>query len=89
MPAGYIRKRLSASLSRQLTVDYDYVWFVPSGAVKEDLPPGRRWSRTRADPERRQADRPIVRLISLSTGAQMLIAAINEIDAAVIAAVGR
>ncbi|WP_313479624.1 LysR substrate-binding domain-containing protein, partial [Atlantibacter hermannii] len=28
---------LSASLSRQLTVDYDYVWFVPSGAVKEDL----------------------------------------------------
>lgn len=28
---------LSASLSRQLTVDYDYVWFVPSGAVKDDL----------------------------------------------------
>ncbi|WP_058910178.1 LysR substrate-binding domain-containing protein [Entomohabitans teleogrylli] len=28
---------LSASLSRQLTLEYDYVWFVPSGAVKEDL----------------------------------------------------
>ncbi len=31
---------LSASLSRQLTVDFDYVWFVPSGAVKEDLRQG-------------------------------------------------
>ncbi|WBM68866.1 pca operon transcription factor PcaQ [Buttiauxella sp. WJP83] len=31
---------LSASLSRQLTVDYNYVWFVPSGAVKEDLRQG-------------------------------------------------
>lgn len=31
---------LSASLSRQLTVEYDYVWFVPSGAVKEDLHQG-------------------------------------------------
>ncbi|UMX92470.1 hypothetical protein MJ581_08190 [Escherichia coli] len=30
---GCIRA-LSASLSRQLTVEYDYVWFVPSGAVK-------------------------------------------------------
>ncbi|MDR3103136.1 MAG: LysR family transcriptional regulator [Yokenella regensburgei] len=36
MPAGCI-ETLSASLSRQLTVDYDYVWFVPSGAVKDDL----------------------------------------------------
>ncbi|EPP1010596.1 LysR substrate-binding domain-containing protein, partial [Salmonella enterica] len=36
MPAGCI-ETLSAPLSRQLTVDYDYVWFVPSGAVKEDL----------------------------------------------------
>ncbi len=42
MPAGCI-ETLSASLSRQLTVDYDYVWFVPSGAVKEDLA-RRRWS---------------------------------------------
>ncbi len=31
---------LSASLSRQLTVDFDYVWFVPSGAVKADLRQG-------------------------------------------------
>ncbi|AFJ47122.1 LysR substrate-binding domain-containing protein [Shimwellia blattae] len=31
---------LSASLSRQLTIDYDYVWFVPSGAVKDDLRQG-------------------------------------------------
>ena len=36
MPTGCI-ETLSASLSRQLTVDYNYVWFVPSGAVKEDL----------------------------------------------------
>ena len=36
MPSGCI-ETLSASLSRQLTVDYDYVWFVPSGAVREDL----------------------------------------------------
>lgn len=55
MPAGCI-ETLSASLSRQLTVDYDYVWFVPSGAVKEDL---RRDAGliTRADPERGRADR--------------------------------
>ena len=36
MPAGCI-ETLSASLSRQLKVDFDYVWFVPSGAVKDDL----------------------------------------------------
>ena len=36
MPAGCI-ETLSASLSRQLTVEFDYVWFVPSGAVKDDL----------------------------------------------------
>ncbi|MDA8479012.1 LysR substrate-binding domain-containing protein [Citrobacter sp. Awk 4] len=36
MPSGCI-ETLSASLSRQLTVDYDYVWFVPSGAVRDDL----------------------------------------------------
>ena len=39
LPPGCI-ETLSASLSRQLTVDYDYVWFVPSGAVKEDLRQG-------------------------------------------------
>jgi hypothetical protein len=27
----------STSLARQLALRYDYVWFVPSGAVKEDL----------------------------------------------------
>lgn len=36
LPTGCI-ETLSASLSRQLTVEYDYVWFVPSGAVKDDL----------------------------------------------------
>ncbi|MBG2639992.1 LysR family transcriptional regulator [Klebsiella michiganensis] len=36
IPSGCI-ETLSASLSRQLTVDYDYVWFVPAGAVKDDL----------------------------------------------------
>ncbi|WLI77443.1 LysR substrate-binding domain-containing protein [Kosakonia sp. H02] len=36
LPSGCI-ETLSASLSRQLTVEYDYVWFVPSGAVKDDL----------------------------------------------------
>lgn len=39
LPSGCI-ETLSASLSRQLTVDFDYVWFVPSGAVKEDLRQG-------------------------------------------------
>ncbi|RJT27186.1 pca operon transcription factor PcaQ [Buttiauxella izardii] len=39
MPATCV-ETLSASLSRQLTVDYNYVWFVPSGAVKEDLRQG-------------------------------------------------
>lgn len=39
LPSGCI-ETLSASLSRQLTVDYDYVWFVPSGAVKDDLRQG-------------------------------------------------
>lgn len=56
MPAGCI-ETLSASLSRQLTVDYDYVWFVPSGAVKEDLRQATLVSITRADPERGRADR--------------------------------
>ncbi|HBC81526.1 LysR substrate-binding domain-containing protein [Pseudescherichia vulneris] len=36
LPSGCI-ETLSASLSRQLTVEYNYVWFVPSGAVKDDL----------------------------------------------------
>lgn len=56
MPAGCI-ETLSASLSRQLTVDYDYVWFVPSGAVKGRSSPGDAGLITRADPERGRADR--------------------------------
>ena len=39
MPAGCV-ETLSASLSRQLTVEYNYVWFVPFGAVKDDLRQG-------------------------------------------------
>lgn len=39
LPATCV-ETLSASLSRQLTVGFNYVWFVPSGAVKEDLQHG-------------------------------------------------
>ncbi|EEH7584073.1 LysR family transcriptional regulator, partial [Salmonella enterica] len=75
MPAGCI-ETLSASLSRQLTVDYDYVWFVPSGAVKEDL---RQATLVSLPVPTQSAGEPIGILtrvdIPLSTGAQMLIAA--------------
>ncbi|KAA0422847.1 LysR substrate-binding domain-containing protein [Salmonella enterica] len=78
MPAGCI-ETLSASLSRQLTVDYDYVWFVPSGAVKEDL---RQATLVSLPVPTQRAGEPIGRLtrvdIPLSTGAQMLIAAIRK-----------
>ncbi|ECG1419589.1 TPA_asm: LysR family transcriptional regulator [Salmonella enterica subsp. salamae serovar 58:d:z6] len=78
MPAGYI-ETLSASLSRQLTVDYDYVWFVPSGAVKEDL---RQATLVSLPVPTQSAGEPIGILtrvdIPLSTGAQMLIAAIRK-----------
>lgn len=78
MPAGCI-KTLSASLSRQLTVDYDYVWFVPSGAVKEDL---RQATLVSLPVPTQSAGEPIGILtrvdIPLSTGAQMLIAAIRK-----------
>ncbi|EBS3578389.1 TPA_asm: LysR family transcriptional regulator, partial [Salmonella enterica subsp. enterica serovar Typhimurium] len=77
MPAGCI-ETLSASLSRQLTVDYDYVWFVPSGAVKEDL---RQATLVSLPVPTQSAGEPIGILtrvdIPLSTGAQMLIAAIR------------
>ncbi|MGK9174989.1 LysR family transcriptional regulator [Yokenella regensburgei] len=39
LPTGCI-ETLSASLSRQLTANFDYVWFVPSGAVRNDLRQG-------------------------------------------------
>ena len=63
MPAGCI-ETLSASLSRQLTVDFDYVWFVPSGAVKDDLRanrpadrhPGRRRAHRHFNPRRCDTD---------------------------------
>ncbi|EBB9194805.1 LysR family transcriptional regulator [Salmonella enterica subsp. enterica serovar Stockholm] len=78
MPAGCI-ETLSASLSRQLTVDYDYVWFVPSGAVKEDL---RQATMVSLPVPTQSAGEPIGILtrvdIPLSTGAQMLIAAIRK-----------
>ncbi|EGX4941771.1 LysR family transcriptional regulator [Salmonella enterica] len=78
MPAGCI-ETLSASLSRQLTVDYDYVWFVPSGAVKEDL---RQATLVSLPVPTQSAGEPIGILtrvdIQLSTGAQMLIAAIRK-----------
>ncbi|EHP9221940.1 LysR substrate-binding domain-containing protein [Salmonella enterica] len=78
MPAGCI-ETLSASLSRQLTVDYDYVWFVPSGAVKEDL---RQATLVSLPVPTQSACEPIGILtrvdIPLSTGAQMLIAAIRK-----------
>ncbi|EAW7715773.1 LysR family transcriptional regulator [Salmonella enterica] len=78
MPAGCI-ETLSASLSRQLTVDYDYVWFVPSGAVKEDL---RQATLVSLPVPTQSAGEPIGILtrvdMPLSTGAQMLIAAIRK-----------
>ncbi|EIC3481995.1 LysR family transcriptional regulator [Salmonella enterica subsp. enterica serovar Poona] len=78
MPAGCI-ETLSASLSRQLTVDYGYVWFVPSGAVKEDL---RQATLVSLPVPTQSAGEPIGILtrvdIPLSTGAQMLIAAIRK-----------
>ncbi|HCL5254994.1 TPA: LysR family transcriptional regulator [Salmonella enterica] len=78
MPAGCI-ETLSASLSRQLTVDYDYVWFVPSGAVKEDL---RQATLVSLPVPTQSAGEPIGILtrvdIPLSTGTQMLIAAIRK-----------
>ncbi|EDQ2185827.1 LysR family transcriptional regulator [Salmonella enterica] len=78
MPAGCI-ETLSASLSRQLTVDYDYVWFVPSGAVKEDF---RQATLVSLPVPTQSAGEPIGILtrvdIPLSTGAQMLIAAIRK-----------
>lgn len=70
---------LSASLSRQLTVDYNYVWFVPSGAVKEDL----RQGTLSALPVATQgAGEPIGILTRvdtpLSSGAQTLLASIRK-----------
>ncbi|WP_270829672.1 pca operon transcription factor PcaQ [Escherichia fergusonii] len=78
IPDGCI-ETLSASLSRQLTVDYDYVWFVPSGAVKEDL---RQGSLLALPVPTQGAGEPIGILTrvdaQLSSGAQILISAIRK-----------
>lgn len=78
LPATCI-ETLSASLSRQLTVDYNYVWFVPSGAVKEDL---RQGTLTALPVATQGAGEPIgilTRVDSpLSSGAQTLLASIRK-----------
>ena len=78
LPSGCI-ETLSASLSRQLTVDYDYVWFVPSGAVKDDL---RRGVLTALPVTSPGAGEPIGILTRvdapLSEGAQTLLSAIRK-----------
>ncbi|RRY69753.1 LysR family transcriptional regulator [Klebsiella pneumoniae] len=78
MPAGCI-ETLSASLSRQLPVDFDYVWFVPSGAVKDDL---RRGVLTALPIATQGAGEPIGILTrvdaTLTPGTQTLLSAIRK-----------
>ena len=78
MPAGCI-ETLYASLSRQLTVDFDYVWFVPSGAVKDDL---RRGVLTALPIATQGAGEPIGILTrvdaTLTPGTQTLLSAIRK-----------
>ena len=78
MPAGCI-ETFSASLSRQLTVDFDYVWFVPSGAVKDDL---RRGVLTALPIATQGAGEPIGILTrvdaTLTPGTQTLLSAIRK-----------
>lgn len=78
IPSGCI-ETLSASLSRQLTVDYDYVWFVPSGAVKDDL---RRGLLAALPVPTQGAGEPIGILTrvdaSLTAGTQTLLSAIRK-----------
>lgn len=78
MPAGCI-ETLSASLSRQVTVDFDYVWFVPSGAVKDDL---RRGVLTALPIATQGAGEPIGILTrvdaTLTPGTQTLLSAIRK-----------
>ncbi|HBR2769366.1 TPA: LysR family transcriptional regulator [Klebsiella pneumoniae] len=78
MPAGCI-ETLSASLSRQLTVDFDYVWFVPSGTVKDDL---RRGVLTALPIATQGAGEPIGILTrvdaTLTPGTQTLLSAIRK-----------
>lgn len=78
IPTGCI-ETLSASLSRQLTVDYDYVWFVPSGAVRDDL---RRGLLAALPIPTQGAGEPIGILTrvdaSLTAGTQILLSAIRK-----------
>lgn len=78
MPATCV-ETLSASLSRQLTVDYNYVWFVPSGAVREDL---RQGTLTSLPVATQGAGEPIGILTRvdtpLSAAAQILLASIRK-----------
>ena len=78
MPATCV-ETLSASLSHQLTVDYNYVWFVPSGAVKEDL---RQGTLTSLPVTTQGAGEPIGILTRvdtpLSPAAQILLASIRK-----------
>ncbi|MNT13770.1 HTH-type transcriptional regulator GbpR [compost metagenome] len=78
LPSGCI-ETLSASLSRQLTVDYDYVWFVPSGAVKEDLRQGTLTALPVASPGAGEPIGILTRVDTpLSSGAQALLSAIRK-----------
>ncbi len=77
MPAGCI-ETLSASLSRQLTVDFDYVWFVPSGAVKDDLRRGV-LTACRSPPRAPESHRHFNRVdATLTPGTQTLLSAIRK-----------
>ena len=70
---------LSASLSRQLTLDYDYVWFVPSGAVKDDLRQGTLTALPVTAPGAGEPIGILTRVDTpLSTGAQTLLSAIRK-----------
>lgn len=70
---------LSASLSRQLTLNYNYVWFVPSGAVKEDLRQGILTALPVLSPSAAEPIGLLTRTdIPLPEGAQMLVSAIRK-----------
>jgi len=78
LPNSFI-ETLSASLSRQLTVDYDYVWFVPSGAVKEDLRQNTLTALPIANPGVGEPIGILTRVDKpLSAGAQLLLASIRK-----------
>ena len=78
LPTGCI-ETLSASLSRQLTVDFDYVWFVPSGAVKDDLRHGTLTALPVTSPGAGEPIGILTRVdIPLSTGTQTLLSAIRK-----------